>query len=280
MLHRLAAPPAPGRQGRAPGRPRLFLVCLLTLSFLVGAAPAQAAPCPPGTVCRRVYLPLVSKPATCPAMSVATFAAIPILYYPTGGSAAQNPDLNLGFRGYQPTNAPLQLVDYGGSTDPNAPQMRGLFANHRTPVFTAAYQVHDWPCNATGCTGLVTTWPVTLLGMGTTVGEPISIPSRSPQIYPGGYVAMVLYAEERRITLEYTQEDTPAVGYTVHIENVCVDPNLLRLYNDMNAAGRWKLPALQNGQALGTAAGGSIAVAIRDTGSFMDPRTLKDWWQY
>jgi hypothetical protein len=29
---------------------------------------------------------------------------------------------------------------------------------------------------------------------------------------------------------------------------------------------------------LGRATGAEVGVAIRDKGSFMDPRSLKDWW--
>ena len=64
----------------------------------------------------------------------------------------------------------------------------------------------------------------------------------------------------------------------VHIEDVAVDPALLDLYNQLNAAGRAKLPALHNGETLGVATGATIKVAIRDSGSFLDPRSRKDWW--
>lgn len=30
---------------------------------------------------------------------------------------------------------------------------------------------------------------------------------------------------------------------------------------------------------IGTAIGNELGVAIRDTGSLMDPRSRKDWWQ-
>jgi hypothetical protein len=95
----------------------------------------------------------------------------------------------------------------------------------------------------------------------------------------GGYGALVLYAEPRRLTLKYTGEDNVVAGYTIHLENVCVDENLLALYEQMNAAGRTELPALFPGQPLGRAPGTEIDVAIRDTGSFLDPRSRKDWWQ-
>ncbi|MCL7454490.1 MAG: hypothetical protein M8467_15740, partial [Anaerolineae bacterium] len=67
--------------------------------------------------------------------------------------------------------------------------------------------------------------------------------------------------------------------YTVHVENVCVEPSLLALYRQWDAAGRVRLPALRGGQPFGRARGTEIGVAIRDSGTFMDPRSRKDWWQ-
>jgi hypothetical protein len=68
-------------------------------------------------------------------------------------------------------------------------------------------------------------------------------------------------------------------GYTLHVEGLCVDPPLLSLYRSWNAAGRGQLPALQPGQAFGRAASATVGVAIRDSGTFMDPRSRKDWWR-
>jgi hypothetical protein len=93
---------------------------------------------------------------------------------------------------------------------------------------------------------------------------------------------MVLYAEEKRITLGYTRRDTVAAGYAVHLEGVCVDPNLLALYRQQIRPDGYRatnrLPALRNNQPLGTALGTEIQLAIRDRGTFMDPRSCKDWW--
>jgi hypothetical protein len=69
-----------------------------------------------------------------------------------------------------------------------------------------------------------------------------------------------------------------ANGYSVHLTNLCVDPNLLALYRSSNSAGRSYLPALRNEEVLGTAAG-SLLVAVRDRGVFLDPRSRKDWWR-
>jgi hypothetical protein len=119
---------------------------------------------------------------------------------------------------------------------------------------------------------------VTLLEVAVTPNEPIYIPSRNAEIYGGGYRAMLLYATVSRLTLVYTREDTAAIGYVVHLEDIQVDAGLLTLYQQENSAGRNRLPALRNGQRVGFAGGGMLKMAIRDTGSFMEPRSRKDWW--
>ncbi len=241
-----------------------------------------------------LYLPLVLKdvndePPTplCPTTSINLFETIPIAGSPADRPDSLHADLNFSRRGYVPTVAPLDLVDYSGSSDGNAPQLAGLFGPNRLPVFSAAYQANgwDWGCGAPhGCVGpTITSPPVTVLGMTTTPGELIFIPERTPEIFVGNYRAMVLYAEERRLTLGYTRQDTVANGYAVHLENVCVDPNLLALYraqvNDEGWHVTGQLPGLRNNQPLGTALDTEIQVVIRDRGAFMDPRSRKDWWQ-
>jgi hypothetical protein len=89
---------------------------------------------------------------------------------------------------------------------------------------------------------------------------------------------MVLYATYDTLTLKYTREDNVVRGYTVHLAGVCPEPRLLALYQSSNASGRGSLPALRGNQPLGRARGGSVLVAIRDTGAWMDPRSDKDWW--
>lgn len=223
----------------------------------------------------------------CPTLSSASFSLIPVIPPP----GLERPDylhgdLNLAQRGYTPTAAPLNLIDYDGGFDPNAPQLAGLFEPDRFPGVSAAYRVNDWDwgCGEHGCPGdPITTWPVTLLGLPATPGQPVYIPERGPEIYGGGFRAVVLYAEEKRLTLGYTRDDSVAFGYAVHIEDVCVDPNLLSLYRAQNNAFGFRasgfLPALQNNQKLGVAFGSELKVAIRDRGAFMDPRSGKDWWR-
>lgn len=247
---------------------------------------AQETLCENGTVpvdC--TYLPMVASinlPANPEPDPTPVYAAIPVDGAPTDRLPRLHGDLNLSLRGYTSTVAALELVDVNGAADINAPQLAGLFGEPRLPTFSAAFQVHDWDwaCGDNGCpTQPLDSPPVTALQMETSNGEDVYLPSRSPRIYPGGYKALVLYAEANRLTLTYLREDTVAFGYAVHVENIQVDPNLLALYQALNAAGRAELPGLRNGDKLGTALGSSIIIAIRDRGTFMDPRSRKDWWQ-
>jgi hypothetical protein len=230
------------------------------------------------------YLPLITNPPTdtlpltvCVPTGETYGTLDPI--EPATGDVAQHPDMNLAVRGYVLTpTAYLGLVDYAGNIDPDAPQLYTLFDDQRTPIFNAAYQVYrwDWNCNCRG--GPITKWDVTLLGMETTPGELIHLPVAGYDV-GGGYGALVLYAEPTRLTLKYTREDNVVAGYTIHLENICVDENLLALYEQLNAAGRSSLPALFPGQPLGRAPGAEIDAATRDSGAFLDPRARKDWWQ-
>jgi len=227
---------------------------------------------------RTVWLPLVGGGTGCLPIASESYATLPMNPPPTDRPAALHADLNLALRGYEPILTFLGLVDYGGHADSGAPQLPGLFADRRTPAFAASYRVHDWNW-AGNCRGALLTYPdVTLLGMRTIPGETIHVPD-SGRTVGSGYEAFVLYASPERITLKYTREDNVVLGYTIHIEGVCVEPRLLALYQMWDAAGRGQLPVLRAGQAIGRARGDEIRVAIRDAGSFLDPRSRKDWWQ-
>ncbi len=232
----------------------------------------------------RLFLPSIaySQPPACDPIPGQGYEAIPIDGPPTTNPPAeQHPDINaLAVRGYALTDAPRTLVDYGGHLDPQAPQLYSLFLDNRVPQFPSVYRVYDWNWSTNTRGDLIATWPVTLLGMATSRGEILRLPQRqAPDIYQGTYWALVLYASTERITFVYTRFDTVAWGYTIHVEGLCVEPGLLNLYRQQNAAGRWWLPALKWQQPFGRANGSEVRVAIRDTGSFMDPRSRKDWWQ-
>lgn len=195
---------------------------------------------------------------------------------------SQHGDLNLALRGYSPTDASLDLVDLG-SVGADPPQMKGLFADGRTPVITAAYRVKDWDwsCGENGCAkdNFVDSYDVSMIGVASNAGETVRFPSNASEIYGGGYIAVVLYADEGLITIAYTRDGSVAGGYTVHLLGLCVDPNLLAMYRAANAAGRNELPGLHSGDAVGVAASNELDVVIRDRGTFLDPRSRGDWWR-
>lgn len=228
----------------------------------------------------RQYMPMVSGG---PAPTAR--CEIPNTRYETlsiqGGPITVNPEtdanLNLGYRGYKQTNAPLILVSYGPVTDRSAPQFPAMFADNRVPVFSKAYQRYRWDA---GCNCPVDTsspWPSTVLGLRTNPDEVIAAPDSGYDI-GGGKEFMILYAGETGITLHIGRQDD-LDGYVIHIEGVCIEPDLLALYRRTHAAGRGELPALRARQPLGRALGEEIQVAVRDNGHFLDPRSRNDWWQ-
>lgn len=194
-------------------------------------------------------------------------------------AAASNPEINLSVRQYTWVDGFRQMVGIGGDTDVHAPQFHTLFGDKRiTQDFPSVYRAHEWDYNC-NCRGGPIGFPeVTVLGLSTRQGEVLYTPSRSQGDIGGGYVAMVLYASPTSLTLKYTREDNMLMGYGLHLDGLCVDPNLLELYRRLDREGRSTLPALRGGQALGFATGGELKLAVRDTGQFMDPRSQKDWW--
>jgi hypothetical protein len=225
-----------------------------------------------------VYLPLIARGETCQPIPGESYDTLAVPPPPTDRPAEEHADLNLALRGYELTGAYKGLVDYSGAGDPGAPQLIGLFADKRAPTFNSVYQVYhwDWNCNCRGA--LITNPEVTLAKLDVASDETIHVPD-SGYTLGSSYEVLVLYASTRRITLKYTPDDNVVSGYTLHVENVCVEPSLLALYQAWNNAGRGRLPALRPGQAFGRALDNPIGIAIRDNGAFMDPRSRKDWWQ-
>jgi hypothetical protein len=253
------------------------LVAILGVMLSAVCNPLFAEPAAANLADHYVYLPLALDQGGCQPIPAESYGTLSVNPPPTDRPAEQHADLNLSLRGFRSVSAHLGLVDYSGSTDPNAPQLGGLFADRRLPEFSAVYQVYDWDwgCN---CRGSVITNPeVTLAGLVATPGETVHVPVSGYAI-GSGYEVLVLYASSERVTLKYTRDDNVVHGYTVHLEGLCVEPRLLELYRSSNLGGRGRLPALRAGQALGRARGSEVAVAIRDNGRFMDPRSRKDWW--
>ena len=257
----------------------LALLCAVPAAQSAGieTAHAQSAqPYAPSVLTPTAYLPLVWTVDPCAPIPGESYGTLTIVGSPTDRPAEEHADLNLALRSYVSTSAYLGLVDYGGSTDPGAPQLAGLCVGC-APPFHSAYRVHHWNWSTNQRAEPITDPPVTLVGMDLAPGTTVHVPDSGYTI-GSGYEVLVLYASEDRITLKYTREDNVIFGYTLHVENICVEPSLLALYQAMNAAGRSSLPALRSGQAFGRARG-EIGVAIRDCGAFLDPRSRKDWWK-
>lgn len=250
------------------------------------------------------YLPSVARAQTtaytCPTTSANQYA---------GGTAFQvegdNPvrpaynhaDKNIALRSYSlnaDPNLKRELVDYGSGDPTQPPQLATIFDPYQVPHLSNFYQVHNWNWASSPNPGTrgdpITSPPVTALGLETTAGQSLHVPTSGYDI-GGGMEVIVLFADEDTVTLKYTREDTAATGYTVHVDNICTDPNLLALYQSLDdptglryvyAVGRpyaYDLPILPAGQPFGTARGNEIVVAIVDTGTFQDPRSCNEWWQ-
>jgi hypothetical protein len=207
-----------------------------------------------------------------------------------------HPDKNLAMRSYStaPGSGLLTFVNYG-SDDPNQPpQFATLFNPNRVPNFTAAYRVNGWnysPSPNPGTRGSpLTIYPVTALGLQTTTCETIYVPTSAYDI-GGGMEVLVLFADSDSVTLKYTREDSVQPnGYTLHIDGLVTDPNLLSLYNSLDGGARYtvcggnrncsyNLVNMPAGHPIGKALGTQIVIALADTGSFQDPRSCNEWWQ-
>ncbi len=254
-------------------------VAYLPAVFRSGAGPAA----------RRLYLPVVhrqSQPTRgCPASSSLAWGQIAPARKCIVG-AAQSPDLTRQVRGWYPVDERLAFVRYGypigEPPDTQHPLHLSAVAGAGEPAFIETYQVNDWdwltmrpvPRNPTP-------YPVTMLGLRTTPGQPLHAAYRDvPVDREQGFIALVLYADAWQLTLKYTWQDClDDGGYMVHLENLCVDPNLVALYEQLNASGRNALPGVRADSVVGTAAGTEVDVVVRDAGSFLDPRSWQDWWQ-
>lgn len=294
-----ALAPTPTETSTPP--PTKFAIALASPTPYSTLAPASATPSPTYTPTRKptqtashTRAPTIAatakSTATPPASSTPTpsptatavsvgekYSALSVYPSPSDHSTAPV-ELNIAARGFAPGNGTLGLVSVDGPADPGAPQLYSLFADARTPTFSAVYQINDWDWNC-NCQGALPADPqVALAGLVVTPGEIIRVPQSSYYI-GNDYQALVLYADSDRITFNYTRTGNPVRGYTIYLEGLAVDSSLLALYQQTNAAGRAGLPALQAGQGVGRARTSEIKVAIRDAGAFMDPRSRKDWWR-
>jgi hypothetical protein len=273
---------------------------------IAGTSKALVLPADP-ILAPRSYLPLVARQPTptyaCPTTSLNRYE---------GGAASQfdwdNPvrpahdhaDKNIELRGYVFDEDPGLVhgfVDYDSDDPTQPPQFATLFSPSKVPSFANLYNVHNWDWAASPDPGSrgspIESPPVTALGLSASPGEVLRVPSSGYSIGPGKEV-LVLFADEDTVALRYTREDSSgSQGYTVHVDGMCTDPNLLALYDLLdnpdgpryvfkpaNQRPYWyDLPCLGAGQPIGTGRNDEVVVAISDTGTFQDPRSKDEWWQ-
>ncbi len=215
--------------------------------------------------------------------------------------AANHPDMNLrDYRNWEivgltETDTSLLcngslLCGIGGDNDQGrAPQLSTMFGSGftRQPTATGIYQSFQWNWNSgppPGSRGPRITpdnsgnWGASVVEFKTQANEEIKVPSSGYEIDSEGRQVSVLYAKDKDITIIYGNQDTAAVGYVMHFVDLTVNPDILDLYNENQTQGRTSLVALPCGYPLGTALNSRFKVAIRDTGSFIDPRIEKDFW--
>ena len=279
---------------------RLLLLATLLLGLGLSSWRVQADDLVP-----RAYLPVVlySEPVyACPATSSHSYSSGTAHQLDTDDPvrpAYNHADKNLALRSYTPNTDPglvRGLVDYGSDDPTQPPQIATLFQPAKVPPLVDFYRVYQWDWAPSPSPGTraepITNYPITALGLQTTPGESLYVPGSGYDI-GGGMEVLVLFADADSITLHYTREDSAAPGYTLHIDQICTDPNLLALYNANDDPGgpryvyvppaqrpyAYSLPNLAAGKYIGTALGDQVVVAIVDSGSFMDPRSCNEWWQ-
>ncbi|HRV92542.1 MAG TPA: hypothetical protein P5526_10305 [Anaerolineae bacterium] len=186
--------------------------------------------------------------------------------------AAEHGDLNLALREPEPIDQEPALKDVGAGIDPGAPNLGAIFS----PDIVQTYGIHnwDWGCNCKG--DLIDDGKSILVGIKTTPGDPIFIPPTTSPIFGGEVFAVVLYASEDSLTFAYARDGTVAQGYAIHYQGLHVDPNLLAKYNE--ATGN-DVVGLTLDTPVGVAASDELLVAVRDKGTFMDSRSINDWWK-
>jgi hypothetical protein len=275
-------------------------LALQLIAFTLVALPALASrPTAAGTP-HTILLPLaVNGAAGCPDLSINTYASGPAFQFDQDDPvrpAWNHADKNLGLRGYTATTETPALVDYGSGDPTQPPQLATLFSPARVPPFSGLYRANSWNWASSPDPGApggpITDWPVTVLGLQTTPGEGLFAPAHGYDLGPDfGHGALVIFADPDTITLKFTRDDSaaPGTGYTLHVDGICTDPNLLALYATLDNAARntysaarpysYDLPGLTAGQVFGTARGSEIRVAVVDSGAFMDPRSCNEWWQ-
>ncbi len=186
-----------------------------------------------------------------------------------------NPDNNFGERGYTKTEGGLNRYSEAHPIDLGAPQLTTLLDETLPPITgignvnrLADDHAESWSPEGT------------MIFLGAKSGETVYVPASGYGI-GGNYEAVVLYADSNRVTLKYTiphPENPIGDGYTVYIEGVDINPEIISLYQQ-SISKEGQLPAVSAHYPIGTVTeSGEVGVAIRDTGAFLDVR-WQEWWE-
>jgi hypothetical protein len=275
---------------------KLIVLWIAAVTFTLLTGPLSALP-GQQDLDETIYLPVIfgPSPISCPTSSNNSYVSGPAFRFDTDNPvrpAYNHADKNIELRGYAPNTDPnlkRELVDYGSDDPTQPPQLATLFRPNRVPAFGQFLQVHHWswaPSPNPGTrSGPITMPATTAVRFTLPPGQPLHVPTSGYDI-GGGAEVLILFADADTVTLHYTREDSAARGYTIHIDEICTDPNLLNLYNSLDAPGgpryssaSYHLPALPAGQVFGTTSNRHMVVAIADTGAFQDPRSCNEWWQ-
>ncbi len=192
-------------------------------------------------------------------------------------SVERSPDVNLKLRGWQTVGLYKGLVSIGyppdSPPDPNAPQLCTVFEKPRVPVFKNLYSIGVYSGQANG----LEAHPPHMADFEMASGERVYAPTHGYNI-GNGYGYLVVYADSDSIAIHVGDNDGTIDGYAIHFLNLTVDPEIVKAYEAANGYGRKVLPAVGKHQAIGTAKNGGVTVVVRDSGSFMDPRSALDWY--
>ena len=250
-----------------------------------------------GSLTPKAYLPMLLVADACPTTSNESYSSGIAFQFDQDNPvrpAFNHADKNIALRNYTlntASNLQRELVDYGSDDPTQPPQLATFFSPNQVPNFSGFYQVHQWnyaPSPTPGVQAEPISFPkVTAISFDLDSGTSLYAPSSGYNI-GGGVEVIVLFADEDTVTLHYTREDSAARGYTLHIDNICTNPNLLALYNNLDRSdgpryeypsNGYDLPTLPAGQIFGTTSNEDMVVAIADTGAFQDPRSCNEWWQ-